>query len=103
MKKKEYSVAFALMMFLFIACGSPKENHPGVPEDALDPAVIENPSSASGNQKGQVPVFQFQDTVHDFGKIVDGEKVSYAFRFKNSGNGATTTSICCTDYQITIP
>ena len=87
MKKKETSVTFLLMMFLFIACSSPQEKHPGIPEDAIDPAVMENPASASGSQKGKVPKFEFQDTVHDFGKIIEGEKVSFAFRFKNVGDG----------------
>ncbi len=87
MKKRETSIAFLLMMFLFIACNSPQDKHPGVPEDAIDPAVMENPATASGSENGKVPKFEFQDTVHDFGKIVDGEKVSFAFRFKNVGNG----------------
>lgn len=32
------------------------------------------------------PVAEFQKTTHDFGKIITGEKVAYAFRFTNSGN-----------------
>ena len=27
----------------------------------------------------------FEKDVHDFGKIVEGEKVSYSFKFKNTG------------------
>jgi len=87
MKKKETFVTFMLILFLFVACSSPKEKHPGVPENAIDPAVMENPASASANQKGRVPIFEFQDTVHDFGKITEGEIVSFAFRFKNIGDG----------------
>lgn len=87
MKKQEYSITFLVLMFLFFACNSPEQKNPGIPDDALNPEVVDNPVSATGNQKGKLPVYEFQDTIHDFGKIVDGEKVSYAFRFKNVGNG----------------
>lgn len=87
MKKKEYSLAIMIAMFFMVACSSPKNDNPSIPDNAIDPTVIENPASASGNSTAKIPVFAFQDTVHDFGKIVDGEIVSYAFRFKNEGTG----------------
>lgn len=40
-------------------------------------------SSASANA---LPIAEFQKTTHDFGKIITGERVAYAFRFQNSGN-----------------
>ncbi|HNP49700.1 MAG TPA: DUF1573 domain-containing protein [Bacteroidia bacterium] len=69
---------------MILGCGSGDQS---VPENAINPDVVNNPISASGNQKGNVPAYHFNDTVHDFGKIVQGEKVSFAFRFTNSGNG----------------
>ena len=87
MKKKEITLALALVMLLFFACGSPQKQNPGIPDDAISPDVIENPASAEGTTKAKVPVFTFKDTVHDFGKIVDGEKVSFAFQFENTGDG----------------
>jgi hypothetical protein len=33
------------------------------------------------------PVITFDKDLHDFGKIINGEKVSYAFRFTNEGTG----------------
>ena len=32
------------------------------------------------------PEFSFNKKLHDFGDIIQGEKVSYVFQFKNSGN-----------------
>ena len=32
-----------------------------------------------------MPVITFTGTTHDFGKIVEGEKVSFAFSFTNTG------------------
>ncbi len=35
--------------------------------------------------EGPLPVFAFEKTEHDFGTIKEGEKVSYTFKFKNTG------------------
>jgi len=32
------------------------------------------------------PKFEFVDEVHDFGKIIQGERVEYSFKFKNVGD-----------------
>ncbi|MFN3555856.1 MAG: DUF1573 domain-containing protein [Bacteroidales bacterium] len=34
----------------------------------------------------QWPVISFEKEVHDFGKIIAGERVAYGFRFTNEGN-----------------
>ena len=51
------------------------------------PASIVNiPNSASGNSdQSQLPVMEFEQVEHDFGKVIQGEIVSYAFKFKNTG------------------
>jgi len=43
----------------------------------------------------------FVDTVYDFGKVIEGEKVNYTFKFKNTGDkplliSKVTTSCGCT-------
>ncbi len=81
------TVTMLLLAILLWSCGS-KESSSGEKKEAvINPSAVEYPVSASGSGKGLIPVFEFTDTVHDFGKIVDGEKVSYAFRFKNTGDG----------------
>ena len=48
--------------------------------------VVNNPNTANGtSDTTKLPVFQFAEEVHDFGKIIQGEKVSYSFKFKNVG------------------
>jgi hypothetical protein len=81
------TVLMPVLAFLLWSCGGKENASEGKKEGVINPATVEYPVSASGSGKGMVPVFEFTDTIHDFGKIVDGEKVSYAFRFKNSGNG----------------
>jgi hypothetical protein len=48
-----------------------------------NPTTPETPSDSKG-PKG-TPVFA--STMHDFGKIVDGEQVQHKFMFKNTGKG----------------
>ncbi len=79
--------AFILVMGVTIACKGPKD--PNVPENAINPSVVENPATASpdSSSKDNYPVFQFETERHDFGTIEQGEKIAYAFRFKNVGKG----------------
>ncbi|HRH67171.1 MAG TPA: DUF1573 domain-containing protein [Bacteroidia bacterium] len=76
-----------ISLLMLLGCGDGTTTQQNVPENAISSEVVENPASASGNEKGKVPAYQFADTIHDFGRIVQGEKVSFAFRFTNSGNG----------------
>ncbi len=75
----------ALVLVLGLGCKSEKKSD--LPDNAINPAVIDNPVTASSS-KGEVdnvPVFQFEESSHDFGNIFEGEKISFAFRFKNIG------------------
>jgi hypothetical protein len=50
-------------------------------------SVVNIPNSASGNSGQSVlPVMEFTQVEHDFGKVIQGEIVSYSFKFKNTGN-----------------
>lgn len=65
-------------------------------------SVVNIPNTASGNNdKSMLPVLKFSQVEHDFGKIIQGEKVSYSFKFKNTGNldlviASVITSCGCT-------
>jgi len=39
----------------------------------------------SKKDKDKMPVIQFERTTYDFGEVVQGEKLSYSFKFKNTG------------------
>jgi len=46
------------------------------------------PVSADGmsqKEKDKLPVIEFERTTYDFGEVVQGEKLSYTFKFKNTG------------------
>lgn len=67
-----------------VACKQENKNGvtPTVPTD-----VINVPATASGKpaEPGSAPTMIFTEEKHDFGRITQGEKVSYSFPFRNTG------------------
>ena len=67
--------------------------------------VVNIPNSGSGKTgEGKLPVMEFATLEHDFGKVIQGEVVSYSFKFKNTGNAdlviANISAACgCTASQ----
>ena len=52
----------------------------------LDPAIVNNPASASGTpEDAKLPAFEFEDTTFDFGTLHTGESITHEYRFKNTG------------------
>ena len=41
--------------------------------------------SATAANAGEAPIMKFEKDSHDFGKITNGQKVTYDFKFKNEG------------------
>lgn len=59
-------------------------------QEQVTSEAIENPISADSREKvdtKSLPEITFDKDFHDFGKISEGEKVTYSFRFKNTGKG----------------
>jgi hypothetical protein len=79
--------SFVLLIFLIAACNSNsgKNNVSG-----------NGDKSSAGN-----PEIVFREYEHDFGKVMEGEKVAYVFSFENKGTGSlvinsASTSCGCT-------
>ena len=68
-----------LALCLLTACN----NNRG--DDSLSTDLVTNPKSASQPSNKQ-PVITFDKTEHDFGTILQGERVTYTFHFTNTGN-----------------
>ena len=66
-------------LFLVTACGNQNE------EGKISTDLVTNPKSASQPSDKQ-PVITFEKTEHDFGTILQGERVTYTFHFTNTGN-----------------
>ena len=69
----------------------------------ISPDLIDNPASASGNAESNKAILTFKDTKHDFGEIIDGVKVSHAFKFTNTGESDLIISNCVPSCGCTVP
>jgi Protein of unknown function (DUF1573). len=76
MNKKHLLLFFGL--FLMFSCNTSNEGK-------LSTDLVSNPKSAE-NKSDKAAEITFEKTEHDFGKLLQGEVVSYTFKFKNTGN-----------------
>ena len=74
-------------------------------EDGISTDVINVPATATGKPApvGSAPVMVFNEEKHDFGKISQGEKVSYSFVFKNTGGSDLVISTATGSCGCTVP
>lgn len=95
----------ALFMAAFtISCSTNSENKKE--EENISPDVVNNPATASANETtdpNAVPVFTFEKENHEFGVIQQGEKVTYAFKFKNTGKAPLVISSASASCGCTVP
>lgn len=77
---RNISLAAVLMLFL-AGCSNDKKESNGISTNDVN-----NTASPDGGSKGNLPDMKFEEEEHDFGRITQGEKVSYAFKFTNTGN-----------------
>ena len=78
MMKAVRFLLFVALSVLMMSCNNSGDKH-------LSGSLVTNPKSAQNNE-GKVPVIQFDKTEFDFGKILQGEVVTYTFHFTNTGN-----------------
>ena len=73
----------AFLPLLFWACGNSTR------EENIKVTDIHIPVSAddkkTDQQTADMPVITFEKNVHDFGRVLQGEKLSYSFKFTNTG------------------
>jgi hypothetical protein len=77
-----FFILLTIIFFISFAC-----NNSGGNKEKLIPAdVVNNPNTASGDADfDKLPKIEFYEEVHDFGNVIQGEKVTYGFKFKNVG------------------
>ncbi len=81
-----YQLIIAFLIFACIGCSNQKK-------DEFDSKIVNIPVSADGkNEKARMPKFEFEQTQHDFGKLIQGEKVSFTYKFKNVGDAMLVIS-----------
>lgn len=89
MKKTLTSMLLLLSLLLAAACADTQKN------GDIDVDLINNPNSAQGyDQSARVPKITFDSDLHDFGRITEGESISYSFHFRNTGDADLVLSGC---------
>lgn len=76
MKTPFYILCFIYLITLISACSN---NQSPSSEPTTNDIQIGN--------KNQLPIIDFEEEEHDFGKIIQGEKLRYDFKFTNVGKG----------------
>jgi len=95
MKKNHFLLGIAVIVLLaFVACNSRMGNTQG--------EGLVNDSGTVQYEKGSLPVIHFETDFHDFGKLVAGEKVTFAFRFTNTGKAPLLISNVMTSCGCTV-
>ncbi|MEI7491083.1 MAG: DUF1573 domain-containing protein [Bacteroidota bacterium] len=76
----------SLILFVLAVAFASSCNSSGNKEEKISTDLVKNPNTADGQSNpGSLPVFKFEEIEHDFGKIIQGESVSYEFQFTNTG------------------
>lgn len=92
-----FSILFvSILVITTSSCKQNTDNNNLLPSD-----IVKNPNSAQGMVNTDMPVIEFERDIYDFGRIIQGEKVSYNFKFINNGKSdliitKVTSSCGCT-------
>ena len=107
MRTKLFIACLVMMNSIFLfSCNHSDKSNSDIPENALNPDAMSNPATASennGESESLLPVFQFAEEEFDFGSITEGESVSHAFKFKNTGKSDLLISSASGSCGCTVP
>lgn len=89
-----------LFIILLGGCNSSSQNR----DQLLDSGLVNNPNSASGETNNDLlPAITFTENEHDFGRIIEGESVSFNFSFTNTGKKELVIADVSTSCGCTVP
>lgn len=95
-------LTYAIALSMVVACGDATQK---VEEQQKLPAeLVKNPKTAESNaaEVGR-PIISFEKEEHDFGTVIEGEKLSYSFRFTNTGDAPLIISHAKGSCGCTVP
>lgn len=89
----------SLSILLLVSCNQSSSDKGLIPSD-----VVKNPNTADGNgDASEMPVMSFEKDFHDFGRVIQGEKVSFGFKFTNTGKSDLIISRVSSSCGCTVP
>ena len=101
-----YKIFLISILFLSFSCNDIAKDP--VNKDVVKPSlsanlVMNEKTAESEREKSVMPDFSFEKELHDFGQLVDGEKVSYSFKFTNTGDAPLIISNAKGSCGCTVP
>jgi len=93
-------IIIIILSITIISCNNNKK------EGKIPADVVNNPVTAEDNTDNNeigIPKFKFEEEEHDFGTILQGEKIKYSFNFQNVGNANLVISNAEADCGCTVP
>ena len=91
-----------LSLVLLVSCGDMAKKVDT--KDQLSTDLVRNSKTAQVDVKELgMPAFTFKKEEHDFGILIDGEKVTYSFQFTNSGDAPLIISNAKGSCGCTVP
>lgn len=87
-----------LLVVLLGSCAGDKKDANGISTND-----VTNTASPDGSDKSNLPDMKFEEEMHDFGRITQGEKVSFAFKFTNTGKSNLIITSAAGSCGCTVP
>ncbi|MBF90662.1 MAG: hypothetical protein CMP75_02720 [Flavobacteriales bacterium] len=91
-----------LSLVLVASCGDMAKKV-DVKEQLSTDLVTNSKTAQIGAEEEGMPAFNFEKEEYDFGTLIDGEKVTYSFRFTNSGDAPLIISNAKGSCGCTVP
>lgn len=108
-----YKIYLISISIFFFACDDAakkvsKDSSDLVKKEEVKPSlssklVMNDKTAGNSDSKTGSPEFSFEKELHDFGQLVDGERVSYSFKFTNSGDAPLIISSAKGSCGCTVP
>ena len=92
----------ALVAISFASCQNAAKTN-GATGTGIESAAVAGATGDTAVPEGEAAVMDFEKGNYDFGKITQGEKVSYSYKFKNSGKSPLIISNATATCGCTIP
>lgn len=81
---KRFAMFFIFAGLFLAGCGQSGSREGTAKDSVLSSNLVKNPNTLTGNDE-KLPELTFETKEHDFGKLTEGDKVSFDFRFSNTG------------------
>ncbi len=92
---------FASLLVSILSCNNANKTN----DESINTQIINNPNSSETAviDSTNMPVIKFENEVHDFGKVNEGEILTYYFQFKNEGKSDLVISNARATCGCTVP